>query len=51
VTLAAGVLQKAGALRYRRGRVTIVDRATLEDLSCECYGAIVNLLRRGQPMR
>jgi CRP-like cAMP-binding protein len=51
VTLAAGVLQKAGALRYRRGRVTIIDRATLEELSCECYGTIVNLLRRGQPMR
>jgi len=51
VTLAAGVLQKAGALRYHRGHVTIVDRAALEGLSCECYRRIVGLLESSRPKR
>jgi len=51
VTLAAGALQKAGALRYQRGHVTIVDRAALEGASCECYGTIVTLRERGRPTR
>jgi CRP-like cAMP-binding protein len=37
VTLAAGALQRAGFIRYGRGRVTIVDRVGLENASCECY--------------
>ena len=40
VTVAAGVLQKAGAIRYSRGRITVVDRALLEAASCECYAVI-----------
>ena len=40
VTLSAGVLQAAGFIRYQRGRVTIVDRAGLEAVACECYGVI-----------
>jgi CRP-like cAMP-binding protein len=40
VTVAAGVLQKAGFIRYSRGRVTIVDREGLENASCECYRII-----------
>jgi hypothetical protein len=39
VTVAAGMLQKAGFIRYSRGRVTIIDRSGLEGCSCECYGA------------
>lgn len=39
VTLAAGVLQAAGYIRYSRGTITIVDRAGLESASCECYKA------------
>jgi CRP-like cAMP-binding protein len=40
VTLAAGALQKAGLIRYTRGKVTVVDRAGLEAASCACYGLI-----------
>jgi CRP-like cAMP-binding protein len=38
VTVAAGVLQKAGFIRYERGRIAITDRPGLEAASCECYG-------------
>jgi CRP-like cAMP-binding protein len=40
VTLSAGILQAAGLIKYHRGRLTIVDREGLEEVSCECYGAI-----------
>jgi CRP-like cAMP-binding protein len=46
VTLSAGLLQAAGLIRYHRGRVTIVDRAGLEGVSCECYGIIKAALNR-----
>jgi CRP-like cAMP-binding protein len=37
VTEAALKLQKAGLIRYSRGRITVLDRAGLEQRSCECY--------------
>jgi CRP-like cAMP-binding protein len=40
VTVAAGMLQKAGLIKYSRGEVIIVNRKELEDASCECYAAI-----------
>jgi hypothetical protein len=40
VTVAAGVLQKAGLIGYTRGQVAIKDRAGLESATCECYAAI-----------
>ncbi len=40
VSLAAGVLQKKGLIRYSRGAVKIVNREELEDSACECYGVI-----------
>jgi CRP-like cAMP-binding protein len=33
-------LQDAGAIRYTRGRISILERAELERRSCECYGVI-----------
>ena len=38
VTVAAGILQKAGLISYTRGDVKIVQRAKLEQAACECYG-------------
>jgi CRP-like cAMP-binding protein len=38
ITTAAGTLQKAGFIRYERGRMEITDRPGLEAASCECYG-------------
>jgi len=40
VTVAAGILQKAGLITYSRGQVTIKDRTGLEDAACECYQGI-----------
>ena len=38
VTVAAGALQRAGLIRYKRGNVTVLDRRGLLHRSCECYG-------------
>jgi Crp-like helix-turn-helix domain len=37
VTVAAGILQKAGLISYTRGNVTILNREKLEDAACDCY--------------
>jgi CRP-like cAMP-binding protein len=46
VTLAASNLQKAGLIRYSRGKLTILDRAGLEQASCECYRAVKEIFER-----
>jgi CRP-like cAMP-binding protein len=40
VTDAAGKLQKLGVIRYRRGRISVLNRSELEHLCCECYGVV-----------
>jgi Mn-dependent DtxR family transcriptional regulator len=40
VTEAALKLQKAGVITYARGHITVLDRAKLEELSCECYAVV-----------
>ena len=40
VTEAAGKLQKAGVISYRRGHIKVLDRPKLEDMSCECYEVV-----------
>jgi CRP-like cAMP-binding protein len=37
VTTAAGALQHSGLIRYRRGRIMIVNQKKLERASCGCY--------------
>ncbi len=41
VTAAACKLQKAGVIRYHRGRIQVLDRQRLEQRTCECY-AVTN---------
>jgi CRP-like cAMP-binding protein len=40
VTVAMGVLQKAGLITHGRGSITVTDRVGLEEASCECYKTI-----------
>ncbi len=53
VTVAAGTLQKAGLITYRRGHVVIRDHTGLKDAACECYRILrdesvrLGLLERG----
>jgi CRP-like cAMP-binding protein len=53
VTLAEGMLVKAGAIEHSRGVVKIVDRARLEACACECYSLIAKYAggpgRQGTP--
>ena len=40
VTEAAGKLQMAGLVNYRRGKITVLDRPRLQSLACECYEVV-----------
>lgn len=40
VTVVAGVLQRAGLIKSRRGKIAILDRNRLENATCECYETI-----------
>ena len=40
VTEAAGKLQRAGLIHYRRGHITVLDRPGLEARVCECYQVV-----------
>jgi CRP-like cAMP-binding protein len=40
VTVAAGALQRAGLIRYERGRMTVTDRDGLEAGACDCYDQV-----------
>ena len=42
ITVAAGILQQAGIIRYTRGKISILNRAALKYTACECYHAIKN---------
>ena len=46
VTEAAGHLQAAGCIRYRRGHISVLDRAGLEARACECYAVVKKELDR-----
>ena len=46
VTAAAGMLRRAGSIRYTRGRITIVNRKKLGRASCQCHRIIRREYRR-----
>ena len=46
ITEAAGKLQRAGFISYRRGHIAVLDRAGLETRACECYAVVKKELSR-----
>jgi CRP-like cAMP-binding protein len=40
VTVVAGILQRAGMIRYSKGSITILDRDALEATACDCYQTV-----------
>jgi CRP-like cAMP-binding protein len=46
ITEAAGKLQHAGFIRYRRGQIAVLQRLGLESLACECYAVVKKELSR-----
>jgi len=58
VTVAARNLQRAGLIRYSRGRIDVLDRPGLEKAVCECYAVVkaeferlLSDIPRGDPFR
>ena len=53
ITEAAGKLQRAGLISYRRGHITVLEREGLETRTCECYAMVKShsdrLLGNGHP--
>ena len=46
ITEAAGNLQRAGYISYRRGHITVLNRAGLEKNTCECYAIVKKEMAR-----
>jgi CRP-like cAMP-binding protein len=46
ITEAAGNLQRAGLISYRRGHITVLDRSGLEFHACECYQVVKKEFQR-----
>ena len=51
VTEAAGKLQDAGLIRYRRGHITVLDRPGIEKRTCECYAVVKHEYDRLLPLK
>ena len=51
ITEAAGALQRAGVIRSRRGHITVLERAGLERVTCECYAVVAAESLRLLPTR
>lgn len=50
VTVAAGLLQRAGLIGYTRGKVTILDPQGLEEAACACYRLVADRYQRLLPL-
>lgn len=46
IAAAAGELQRAKLIQYRRGHINILDRSGLEKIACDCY-ATMNTIHQG----
>jgi len=46
ITQAAGNLQRAGIVRYRRGHIAVLQRPGLEAGACECYDVVKKEMAR-----
>jgi CRP-like cAMP-binding protein len=46
ITEAAGKLQNAGVIRYRRGHISVLERSGLETRACECYAVVKKEISR-----
>ena len=46
ITEAAGNLQRAGLIRFRRGHMSVLDRSGLESKVCECYNVVKKEFQR-----
>ena len=46
ITKAAGNLQRAGVIHYRRGHLAVFERSGLESGACECYAVVKKELSR-----
>ena len=46
ITEAAGKLQRAGVISYRRGHISVLNRSGLEERVCECYAVVKKELDR-----
>jgi CRP-like cAMP-binding protein len=51
VTGAAGVLQKLNVIEYSRGKIKVLDRLKLEEMSCECYAVVKRETDRLLPLK
>jgi CRP-like cAMP-binding protein len=49
VSSVTGRLQAAGLINQRRGSITVLNRAGLEAVACECYGTIRDEFQRRLP--
>ncbi|MCC5853125.1 MAG: Crp/Fnr family transcriptional regulator [Alkalimonas sp.] len=52
VTVAAGRMQQKECIRYSRGTISVLNRAAIEGLACECYPCGLDAYRRflGEPL-
>jgi hypothetical protein len=49
VSIAAGAMQEAGMIQYRRGNIHITDTPKLEQTACECFSVLREHYARAFP--